>query len=148
MSKIGFKTLNQERAKFASKKIQAVKDGKLTFKNKKGQEKRADKKKFATYAKRLPALIITNGLLPTLAFLASKDDSRAVYETLVEWLVKTGFLHKPETINDPYKAINEVAGMDASKLRAITTEALAFADWLKRLSEAYLSDEEGDGQES
>ena len=144
MSKIDFKTLNQERAKFASKKIQAVKDGKLTFKNKKGQEKRADKKKFATYAKRLPALIITNGLLPTLAFLASKDDSRAVYETLVGWLQKEEFICS----KDKYDAIEEVANISALDLRAITTEALAFADWLKRLSEAYLSDEEGDGQES
>ena len=144
MSKVGFKTLNQERAKFASKRIQAVKDGKLTFKNKKGQKETANQRKFATYAKRLPALIITNGLLPTLAFLASKDDSRAVYETLVKWLQEKDYITK----NDLDKAIDEVASMDASNLRAITTEALAFADWLKRLSEAYLSDEEGDGQES
>ncbi len=133
MSKVGFKTLNQERAKFAMEKIWKVK-----------KLKKSEKKKFATYAKRLPALIITNGLLPTLAFLASKDDSRAVYETLVKWLQEKDYI----TENDLDKAIDEVAGMDASKLRAITTEALAFADWLKRLSEAYLSDEEGDGQES
>jgi len=159
MSSTTFKTMDQERAKFALDRIQAVKNEELKFKNKKGQEEQANQKKFATYSKKLPALIINNGLLPTLAFLASKNESRAVYETLVEWLLETDFLSKSKLKKEPedkkdeeglnlYKAIDEVADMDASKLRAITTEALAFADWLKRLSEAYLSDEEGDGQES
>lgn len=119
MNKI--KTLNQERASFVLSKIEEVKT-----KEKKYQEK------FKTNAKRLSSLIISNGLLPTLAFLKSSSDRKPVYDVLDEWLKNKRFCQ-----ND---ALAELLNSDAVKLRLVTMEALEFANWLKRIVEVEMEE--------
>lgn len=115
------KTINQERADFALKKVNKIS---------------GDKSKFKTNAGRLPSLILTNGLIPTLAFLKASGDRRAVYEVLDEWLKEKGYFN-----ND---SLEELVNSDSSKLRLATMEALEFANWLKRIAEIELKDTEDD----
>lgn len=109
---MNLKTLNQERATFALKKVRENKD-----------------KKFATYAKKLPTLITTNGLILTLAFLKSKNESKKVYNSLQEWLKNREFIHQEED------ALERLVEIDFSILRLATIEALLFSNWLKRMAE-------------
>ncbi len=108
----GIKTLNQERASFILKKIREVKE---------------NKEKFKTNARRLPSIIISNGLLPTLAFLKSKEERKPVYDVINEWLKQKRFCQ-----ND---VLEELLNSDAAKLRLATMEALELANWLKRFVE-------------
>ncbi|HOJ16539.1 MAG TPA: type III-B CRISPR module-associated protein Cmr5 [Caldisericia bacterium] len=108
---MSLKTQNQERAEFALKEV-------------KGQDR-----KFATYAKKLPALITTNGLIPTLAFLKSKGESKQVYDVVDEWL------NKKLLVNNNRDALEALIQADFNILRLATMEALALANWLKRMVE-------------
>ena len=112
-------TLNQERANFALQKVRSI---------------ISDKDKFATNAKRLPALITTNGLIPTLAFLKSKGETKPVYDTINEWLKQRGFKKENKDV------LEYLLECDFSTLRLATMEAMAFANWLKRMVEIELKE--------
>jgi|YNPMSStandDraft_1061717.scaffolds.fasta_scaffold52963_2 CRISPR-associated protein Cmr5 len=118
----GQKTLNQERAEFALKKVKNIKDSKNI--------EASVKDKYASNVKRLPALIITNGLIPTLAFLKSKEEIKPLYDTMNEWLKEKGFSN-----NNDDDALEYLLTCDFSILRLATMEAIAFANWLKRMVE-------------
>jgi CRISPR-associated protein Cmr5 len=105
------KTIEQERAKFC---IEQVKD------------KKQDKK-YQSAAKSLPAFIVSNGLIPTLAFYKSKKEKEPVYNTINEWLKNRGFVKED--------ALKELVESDFQTLRLATIEALAIANWLKRIVE-------------
>jgi len=115
----GQKTLNQERAEFALKKVRDIK---------------SDKEKYASNAKKLPALITTNGLIPTLAFLKSKEEIKPLYDTMNEWLKSKGFS------KDDKDVLEYLLDCDFSTLRLATMEAIAFANWLKRMVEIEIED--------
>jgi len=116
----GQETLNQERARFALEKVQNI--------------EATVKEKYASNAKKLPALIATNGLIPTLAFLKSKKETRPLYDTMNEWLIKKVFAN-----ND--NALECLLTCDSSTLRLATMEAIAFANWLKRMVEIEMKQE-------
>jgi len=111
------KSLNQERASFALEKVKNIDS--------------EEKNKYATTAKKIPAMITTNGLIPTLAFLKSKKESESVYNTINEWLNQKGY-NKNSQNND---ALESLLSCDFSTLRLATMEAMAFANWLKRMVE-------------
>ncbi|MCP2520137.1 type III-B CRISPR module-associated protein Cmr5 [SCandidatus Aminicenantes bacterium Aminicenantia_JdfR_composite] len=117
------KTIEQERAYFALKCIERIKSIRDAKK----------KDKYKTNSKRLPALIITNGLGPTLAFLKSKKETKAIYDDLEEWLKQRGRIR-----SDALKEILEEKSLQ--EYRIITAEALAFANWLKRMAEIELKE--------
>lgn len=101
------KTLEQEIAKFAYEIV----------KNSGESEKREFKK--------LPNLVMTNGLIPTLAYY--KKEETNVYNTISDWLKKKGLIR-----ND---ALNELLNADSQTLRKATLEALKLSNYLKRFSE-------------
>lgn len=120
------KSLNQERASFALKKVKNIDS--------------EEKNKYATTAKKIPAMITTNGLIPTLAFLKSKKESESVYNTINEWLNQKGY-NKNSQNND---ALESLLSCDFSTLRLATMEAMAFANWLKRMVEIEMKEENTD----
>ncbi|MEN3045329.1 MAG: type III-B CRISPR module-associated protein Cmr5, partial [Candidatus Hydrothermales bacterium] len=126
----------QERASFVLEKVKKIKEeAKAIKKEEKDKEKKDDDKikKFKTNAKKVSSLIVSNGLIPTLAFLKAKEERRPVYNILNEWLKKKGYCN-----ND---ALTELVNSDFSKLRLATTEVLEFANWLKRIVEIELPEE-------
>jgi CRISPR-associated protein Cmr5 len=119
---MSMKTIEQERAKFC---IEQVKD------------KKQDKK-YQSAAKSLPAFIVSNGLIPTLAFYKSKKEKEPVYNAINEWLKNRGFVKKD--------ALEELVESDFQTLRLATIEALAIANWLKRIVEVEIVEVEIEDQ--
>ena len=119
-------TLDQERAKRAWENVKAVK----------GQSYEAD---YGSLARRVPALVQTNGLGQTLAFLKAKGKNskahQVLYEHLSDWV--TGQMGWQK------KLLAEVVGRDTADYRRATTEAIAFLNWLKRFAEAELKEAQG-----
>ena len=93
------------------------------------------KKDYASHAKKLPQLIVSNGLVPTLAFYKSKGKERMqIYLDLELWLKYKNFIQGNHLLE-------YLLTSDANWLRIITSEALAFSQWLKRMAEVELKEE-------
>ncbi|MDM7266977.1 MAG: type III-B CRISPR module-associated protein Cmr5 [Aquificaceae bacterium] len=120
------RTLNQERGLFALNEVSKIKSD------------RGKAKKYKSYAKKLPALIATNGLIATLAFLKSKSDAKDVYDSVVRWLKQQEYIESEEN------GLEELLKVDCHKLRLATMETLAFASWLKRIVEIEIEEDENE----
>ncbi len=117
-------TIEQQRARFALGRVREV----------------ASKKyggKYRQEVQGLPAMILTNGLGQTLAFLRAKskggradDEHAAAYQHLCSWICLqmgwTGDL------------LERVTATDVAGYRRAQLEALAVLGWLKRFAEAEL----------
>ncbi len=114
------RTLNQERARFALEEVRRIKHSN-------------DKEKFKAGARQLPSIIVSNGLIPALAFYKSKDERKEVYKVLNKWLKDRKIVKED--------ALDELVKEDFVYLRIATSEALAFADWLKRMAEVELDED-------
>jgi CRISPR-associated protein Cmr5 len=116
------KTIEQEMASFCIKKVNEVKE----------TNDKEKIKKFETNAKKLPSLIVSNGLIPTLAFY-KKEDKKLVYNTINEWLKEKKLIE-----ND---ALEDLVNSNSQILRLATIEVLAIANWLKRIVEAEIKED-------
>ncbi|ASJ09261.1 type III-B CRISPR module-associated protein Cmr5 [Thermococcus siculi] len=145
------RSIEQERAKFAYKKVLKVK--------KENEKDTKTQSRYRSYVESAPIMILTNGLGQTLAFYLSKlekpvnvfykdinpedftkAESKAyayLYRHLSEWLVKevTGG-------EDPLQYYIKKSGMDAILL---TEEAIAFLNWLKKFARAMLEEDKTAG---
>lgn len=122
-------TVEQERAKFALSRVQDV-----------AREERGIAASYRQEVMGLPAMILTNGLGQTLAFLKAKSEGgrkrnehAAAYRHL-DWWVRTQL--PPSLEGDLLEAITR---MDVSTYRLAQSEALAVLGWLKRFAEAELA---------
>ncbi len=152
------RALEQERAKFAFKKVSEVKK-----QDKKVQEK------YSSYIEKTPTMILTNGLGATLAFYLSKlekpiDDVNYrninpkdystpdaiayayLYKHISTWLAEgsgeNGIFKGLTKGTDPLKYIMESSTIDVAML---TDETLAILNWMKKFAKAML--EEGETRE-
>lgn len=97
--------------------------------------------KYGSLARKLPSLILANGLGQTLAFLKSKgyeggqrDPGKAeglLYDQVSEYVLGKG-----------QDLLTKVMNESSFEYRRHTTEVLAFAGWLKRFAEAELGEEQ------
>jgi len=95
---------------------------------------------YSSHAKRLPQMIVSNGLIPTLVFYKSKGGARGqIYTDLSEIMEVIGFKPYIEWKNKEGKEgsvlIEFLLTTDFQTLRLATIEALAIANWLKRIVE-------------
>lgn len=105
--------INQARARFALEKV-------------KGQSE-----EYKRYAKRLPSMIVRNGLALTLAFYKSKGGKhQTIYQHLGEWFNKQGLVNNKENL------LEELLEKDALTYRQWAKEALSIAIWLQKMAEA------------
>ncbi len=111
------KTLEQERASFCIEKVKNIK---------------SDREKYKSYARDLPSFIVSNGLIPTLAFYKSKEERKPVYDTINEWLKRRNIIKQD--------ALEELVNADFQTLRLTTIEVLAIANWLKRIVEVEIGE--------
>lgn len=92
---------------------------------------KTNQKEYGTLARKLPALIQTNGLGQTLAFLRSKPDKRhfkMLYQHVSNWVIAQ--------VGGSGDLLEWVIRQDSSQYRRATTEAIAYAMWLRRFAEA------------
>lgn len=141
------RSLEQERAEFAYKKVLEVK-----------RESQDVQGKYSSYVRSAPVLILTNGLGQALAFYLSKLEALPdvnyksispqsfnkaerkayayLYKHIAEWLAEG---RKSTSGKDPLRYYMETTGTEAMVL---TDETIALLNWLKRFAEAMLEKEE------
>lgn len=103
------------------------------------------KKEYRSLVMRLPALIITNGLGQTLAYLKAKgkdadpdnNPHERIYRDIQGWLNKRGIQWQAKG-----ELIERIITLDSINFRFVTQETLSFLSWLKRFADAVLPKEE------
>ncbi|MEM4555091.1 MAG: type III-B CRISPR module-associated protein Cmr5 [Candidatus Anstonellaceae archaeon] len=153
------RTLEQERARYAWQCIQHCLDHAIeglqariaeerNEKNREGLQRRLKtlqseeggknwKREYGSLARKVPSLILTNGLGQTLAFLKAKgkgdpsDEHEVFYQHISNWLKQRLRLE-----DDLLEWI--VNSANSQQYRIATMEALVFLQWLKRFAEAIL----------
>jgi len=118
------KTKDQQRAAQAWKNISDVKA-------------KAFEGLYGGWVKKLPALILTNGLGQALAFLLAKGKRQEAAKTLYDHLSKWIMAEVAQV--QGVKLLDWLIKHDSAHYRRATTEALAFVNWLKRFAEAELT---------
>ena len=97
------------------------------------------KKEYKSYVKKIPMMILNNGLGATFAFIYSKKKEGNAYELIYqqtnEWL-------KKENKQDLVQWIIE---QESQEYRATTNEVLALFNWLKRFADGMIEDKSDDG---
>jgi CRISPR-associated protein Cmr5 len=104
---------------------------------------------YSSHAKRFPQMIISNGLIPTLAFYKSKGKAKGqIYSDICEMLevlefkLYKDFKDKNKDKNKGNVLLEFLINSDSNTLRLATMEALALANWLKRIVEIELKEKE------
>lgn len=116
-------TLQQKRASHAYARVNSLDVEQVT---------EALKKKYGTLAHRLPAMIQTDGLGASLAFLQAKGEEHHLfaYSHLSDWLAQ------PEQFGFNSDLLTWVLMQPTSVYRQVTNETLAYLVWIKRFAEA------------
>lgn len=117
-------TLDQIRAAFAWKQVNAVGP--------------ATREKYKNLAKSLPALIMSNGLMQTLAFLQAKGKSehhKRLSGDILAWLAdpETQVLNSNEQNFEG--AMKRFAATDSLGYQRATEETLAILRWIRHLAD-------------
>jgi len=99
--------------------------------------------KYLAYAKKLPSMIIYNGLLTTVAFAKTKAKKASIegkaWEKLLEHLKE--FLRREGINQDNKDLIEFLSELEVQEYRYITKRVLDFSLWLKRIAEGEIEDE-------
>jgi CRISPR-associated protein Cmr5 len=128
------RTLEQERAQRAWECVQEVTSKPQEF-----------KKKYGSLARKVPMLVLTNGLGQTLAFLKAKgkndpaDEHTVLFRHLSSWALSQV---DPSAAASNGDLLRWVLQNDSAAYRRATMEALAFLTWLERFAEAELPTED------
>ena len=129
------RTLEQERAQQAWACVREVTNKPQEF-----------KKKYGSLARKVPMLVLTNGLGQTLAFLKAKgkndpaDEHTVLFRHLSSWVLSQ--VAPSTTTSNGDLLLQWVLQNDSAAYRRATMEALAFLAWLKRFAEAELPTED------
>lgn len=131
-------TLEQQRAAAAHQAVQAAKQN--------------DAKRYNTLINGLPAMIMTNGLGQTLAFLAAKAKGEGnkpealLARQLGEWILpQVDPDHAPA--KTPDALLQWVLKTDSVAYRHASVEALAWLVWLRRFGRAEFGEPDADAEE-
>lgn len=104
------------------------------------------KKEYRSYARKIPQMILSNGLGQTLAFVYSKKENGNAYNLIYRQI--TDYMKSDSTARiampaDEDELVKWVISLDSSKYQHATEEILAFLKWLKRFAEGMIEEEEG-----
>ena len=120
-------TLEQKRTVFALAAIEKAKE-------KKGED-------YGRHVRKLPAMILNNGLGQALAFLLADAEGKEqkaswqLYNDLQSWLCKE---ENPRCIYKNSELIKSLMDNDRSKYLQAQDEALKLLVWMKKFADAYL----------
>ncbi len=102
------------------------------------------KKEYRSYTKKIPTMILSNGLGQTLAFVKAKAKDGNAYELLYAQMteyMKSDSAVRIQMPSDKNELIEWVISCDSKEYRWITQELLAFLGWLKRFAEGMIEEE-------
>ena len=124
---MAIKDLEKDRATFAySCVIDANNDDKI-------------KKDYKSYVKKIPMMVLNNGLGATFAFVYSKKKNGNAYE-LIDTQIQKWF-----KIDEKEDLVKWIIEQNSSEYRATTNETLALFNWLKRFADGMIEDKK-DGE--
>lgn len=127
------RSMDQERAEFALKKIQTILGG----------ADQSHKAEVRRYLNNLPALIRMNGLGQALAFFRMKGEGTAhdtIYRMVSTWLCDTS--SKGRIFSESADVLTSITQSDMAHYMAAQNEALALLQWLKKFAVALLPKED------
>ncbi len=135
------RTLDQERAAAALHAVEEVRGRDVA-------------REYRSHAEGLPAMLVSSGLAPALAFLSAKGAGGKGGEPkapgylarhLATWVLPQVFGREPA--RDPIlECFQSITGCDSTRYRIAEREALELAVWIKRFAQAYLPRPEGGGE--
>lgn len=129
---IKLRSMDQERAQFALRKIESIA----------ASEKPDIQKEIRSHLNNLPALIRMNGLGQALAFCqvkAAKDSGqsyKSIYPIISTWLCAPD--SQGRIFDENNDVIQAITQSDIQKYMAAQNEALALLEWLKKFALALL----------
>ena len=127
------RSMDQERAEFALKKIQSIV----------ASPDETHKKEVRRYLNNLPALIRMNGLGQALAFFRMKGEGTAhasIYLMVGAWLCDAG--SKGRIFSESADVLSAITQSDMAHYMAAQNEGLALLQWLKKFAVALLPKED------
>ena len=127
------RSMDQERAEFALKKIQAILGG----------ADQSHKAEVRRYLNNLPALIRMNGLGQALAFFRMKGEGTAhdaIYRMVGAWLCDAS--SRGRIFSEDADVLTSITQSDMAHYMAAQNEALALLQWLKKFAVALLPKED------
>ncbi len=96
--------------------------------------------KYSSHARKLPSMIVQNGIMTTITFMKAKAGSDDGWKVLLSHIGR----YMKEMENRRSDNLLELFGeMELSEYRLYTQKLLYFAQWLKRMVEGELKDEQG-----
>ncbi len=105
------------------------------------EEGSGNQKNYQGYAQKLPAMVMTNGLAATLAYMREKGSEwEVLYTHLAGWFRRAGMLHNGRDL------LETVVSLSSAEYRHWSREALAVAEWFKRLAKVILKTDKGESQ--
>ncbi|MEO0297504.1 MAG: type III-B CRISPR module-associated protein Cmr5 [candidate division WOR-3 bacterium] len=127
----------------------ALKEKELTSKEEKEilKQYKSLLKDYRSHTRKIPQMILSNGLGQTLAFVyAKKEEGNAydlIYKQLTDYLKSdsTARIRMPENQNE---LVEWVISLDSYHYRYVTEEVLAFLNWLKKFAEGMIVGEGGE----
>lgn len=134
-------TLDQQRASRALNAVKGVVD--LGS----GNPAKRHQRKYVSYAKDLPVMILQCGIGQTLAFLDSKRKGKLgnaeadIISHISDWVGQSRGVTLTKPANAPVNwLLAELLSVDPRVWRRATDEAVAYTTWLKRFAEAMIGD--------
>jgi len=92
-------------------------------------------KEYKAYVKKIPMMILNNGLGATFAFIYSKKQKNEAYELIDKQVLKWFKL------DDKKDLVKWIIDQESQEYRATTNEVLALFNWLKRFADGMIEGE-------
>jgi len=125
--------------------IKALEKGRAQFAYRCAEEasKKNFKKEYRSYVKKIPSMILSNGLGQTLAFIKSKAKNGNAYDYIYNQI--TDYMKSEHTsrirMQNNQELVKWVISCDSTTYRYITQEILAFFNWLRRFAEGLIKED-------
>jgi len=118
------KSLDQERAAYAWKRV-VSKDSSC-------------RDKYKSLAKNFPALIMSNGLMQSMAFLERKNgvEHRALLSDVISWFEVKGLISQDDARQGFDGVMAALSECDSLKYRRATEEAIEILKWIRQMADA------------
>jgi len=99
-------------------------------------------KKYRSYVRRTPSMILSNGLGATLAFINSKKEKswKKLYDQIKDYLCSKHTI-RIVPLDKSKDLVEQVISCNSQRYRYLTEETLAFLNWLKKFAEGMIPEE-------
>jgi len=98
------------------------------------------KKDYKSYVRKIPMMILNNGLGATIAFIYSKKKEENAYALIDRQILKWFKLDEKEDL------VQWIINKNSQEYRAVTNEVLTLFSWLKRFAEGMIEEDKEDGK--